>query len=138
VNRFERTELKGQGIPPLTTENYASCAEKVMEELSKRQFNKLTTTKLRGMYSLITNVSVRVTNQEEFERATADIQYLKVRMAYEAGREKEREKPVKTFLDATHLMAYVDAIKSYEQFQLYCRYAEALVAYFKYFGGKDS
>jgi CRISPR-associated protein Csm2 len=55
-------------------------------------------------------------------------------MAYEAG----REQVVKEFLNKTYLMIAVDTIKNYEQFLLYCRYAESLVAYFKFYGGEDN
>ena len=61
------------------------------------------------------------------------MQYLRVKMAYEAG----RDSAVKEFLEKTHLMETVRHIVTYEQFLLYCRYAESLVAYFKFYGGKD-
>jgi CRISPR-associated protein Csm2 len=79
------------------------------------------------------NIYVKIRTPQEYEDAKPDIQYLKVRMAYEAGREDS----VKNFLNNTHLRSLVDGVTSYEQFMLYCRYAEALVAYFKFFGGKD-
>ena len=34
-------------------------------------------------------------------------------------------------------MDYLDSIQSYDQFVLYCRYAESLVAYFKFYGGEE-
>ena len=34
-------------------------------------------------------------------------------------------------------MALLDQVHSYDQFILYCRYAESLVAYFKFYGGKE-
>ena len=54
-------------------------------------------------------------------------------MAYEAG----RESAVKSFFEKAHLMGMLDSVLTYDQFLLYCRYAESLVAYFKYYGGKD-
>lgn len=126
--------LKGPGAFVVSSEDYATVAESLMKRYSEQKdFKWLTTTKLRGIYSLVMNVYVRVNMPEEYERFKPDIQYLKVRMAYEAGRERS----VKTFLSMTHLMDLVDAIASFEQFRLYCRYAEALVAYFKFFGGRD-
>lgn len=119
----------------VTDENYASIAEGVMEKnQGDKPFGGLTTTKLRGIYSLIMNIYTKVNTSGDFERQKSDIQYLKVRMAYEAGREGS----VRSFLNATHLMDLVGAITDFDTFKLYCRYAEALVAYFKFFGGKDS
>ena len=96
-------------------------------------FDDLTTTKLRSIYGLIMNVYNRINEPSDFEKYQSDIQYLKVKMAYESG----RDKTVKQFIDSTYLMEAVSQIKTYEQFLLYCRYAESLVAYFKFFGGKD-
>lgn len=118
----------------VTDEDFASRAEQLMREYSGNSFAGLTTTKLRGIYALIMNVYTRASTPQEFEGCKGDIQYLKVRMAYEAGRERS----VNDFLGRTHLMELIGTIADYRQFALYCRYAEALVAYFKFFGGKDS
>jgi CRISPR-associated protein Csm2 len=96
-------------------------------------FSGLTTTKLRGIYGSIMNIYTKVQDKADFESHRADIAYLKVKMAYAAGREPS----VKTFIDKTELMNLVGDISTYEDFLLYCRYAESLVAYFKYYGGKD-
>lgn len=132
-------ELRAPGGKVITSETYASMAEGVMRQYmahykTLRPYERLTTTKLRSIYSLIMNLYVRATSPEEYERHKGGIQYLKVRMAYEAGRERS----VKEFLDKTGLMKFLDSITSFDQFMLYCRYAEALVAYFKFFDGKDS
>ncbi len=119
----------------LSSENYADCAEKLvkayMDKTEAR--DRVTTSKLRGIYAYVTNVYTRVNDEADFQRNKGDIQYLKVRMAYEAGREGS----VKAFLDATSLRGLLNVVTTYEQFMLFCRYAESLVAYFKFFGGKD-
>ena len=113
-------------------ENYADHADKIMKE-RETDFPKLTTTKLRNIYGQIMNLQARVNCKEDFEKSTSDIQYLKVKMAYEIGREDS----VKRFMEKTDLMEILGQVKSFEHFILYCRYAESLVAYFKYYGGKD-
>ena len=120
--------------------NYASFAEKIfrnaknnVQENRNRWFGKLTTTKLRSIYGLIMNVYTKINEPSDFEKYQSDIQYMKVKMAYESG----RDQTVKQFIDSTYLMDAVSRIKTYEQFLLYCRYAESLVAYFKFYGGKD-
>lgn len=123
------------GAGGVSDEDFAVAAEALMKEYKEQKdFKGLTTTKLRGIYALIMNVYTRASTPEEYERCKSDVQYLKVRMAYEAG----RDDAVKDFLTRTHLMRLIDSIGSFEQFLLYCRYAEALVAYFKFYGGKDS
>ena len=139
MSRHPVVTLGRHGGLIVTGENYASTAESLMDKYMDgykgRRFGEtLTTSKLRSIYSLVMNAYVKVDSPEEYEEHKPDIQYLKVRMAYEAGREAS----VKSFLTATHLMELVESIEGYEQFKLYCRYAEALVAYFKFFGGRDS
>lgn len=134
MSQQHMVELKRQGGPSITSDTFATIAEGAITQSKEQQgFRDLTTTKLRSIYSLIMNVYTKVNNQQEYVDNRSDIQYLKVRMAYEAG----REWPVKQFLDITGLMVLVDSISSFEQFRLYCRYAEALVAYFKFYGGRD-
>lgn len=118
----------------LTGSNYADVANEIMGRGVQDRFKGLSTSKLRSIYGLIMNVYTRVTGPEEFKTNEADIQYLKVRMAYESGREHS----VREFLDATGLFAALDDVHDYETFVLYCRYAESLVAYFKFYGGKDN
>ena len=128
--------LSVDGRQKLTGTNFADLAEENIQRLVPKKNGKgfeLTTTKLRGIYGLITNVLTRINEEADFEEHRSDLQYLKVKMAYEAG----REDAVKDFLNRTGLRDYVSAIKGYDQFVLYCRYAESLVAYFKFYGGKD-
>lgn len=120
----------GRGITGL---NYADTAEKVVAPNGSLRFGKLSTSKLRGIYGLITNVYTRVNKPEDFEACKPDLQYVKVKMAYESGRNSD----VKQFIGESGLMDYLDSVQSYGQFILYCRYAESLVAYFKFYGGKE-
>ena len=121
-------------------ETYATIAEAVVKKSlndKKEPFNGLTTSKIRSIYALIMNVYTKINTPEDFDAHKSDLQYVKVKMAYESGRDSSREKPVSTFIHSTALMDAIDCIKTYDQFILYCRYAESLVAYFKFYGGKD-
>ncbi len=114
--------------------NGRDFGDKAESPAKRAAASNLTTTKLRRIYALVTNVSAQIENQEDFKMRESDIRYLKVKMAYEAGREPS----VRSFIDDSGLMKLLDAVDSYEKFVLYCRYAESLVAYFKYHGGKDN
>ena len=122
----------------ITDLTYAREAELFVDSLKNNNsryspFGGLSMSKLRGIYSLITNIYTRVNKAADFEEYKSDLQYIKVKMAYESGREKAVEK----FVTSTGLMAALDQIKTYDQFILYCRYAESLVAFFKFYGGKE-
>lgn len=120
-----------QGLE-LNEGNYADQANRIMKG-REGSFPELTTSKLRGIYGYIMNVYTRIDAPEEFERYRSEVQYLKVRMAYESGRDRD----VKAFVETSRLLQALDYVKSYDQFKLYCRYAESLVAYFKFYGGED-
>ena len=62
-------------------------------------------------------MAVSYTHLDVYKRQ--DLQYLKVKMAYEAG----RESAVKSFFEKAHLMGMLDSVLTYDQFLLYCRYA---------------
>ncbi len=117
--------------------NFADAANKIVSNAKSKGrelwFEGLSTSKLRGIYAYITNVYTRINKPEDYEKYKSDIQYLKAKMAYECG----RNETVKKFIKGTGLMNALDSIKTYEQFILYCRYAESLVAYFKFYGGKE-
>lgn len=131
------------GSVGVDSSNYAMVAEAVISQKSstgsrelKSDFRQLTTTKIRGIYGLITNVYTRVNCKEDLETNISDLQYIKVKMAYESGRDV-RDGSVREFISRSGLMRMLDQIKTYDQFVLYCRYAESLVAYFKFYGGEE-
>lgn len=121
--------------------NYAQVAEEIVSPSNtdgrtrgmNDKFKRLSMSKLRGIYGLVTNVYTRVNTPSDLEENLSDLQYIKVKMAYESG----RDSTVKVFISETRLMALLDQVHSYDQFILYCRYAESLVAYFKFYGGKE-
>ena len=81
---------EGEKAYEVREDNYADCANEIMRR-REQDFPGLTTTKLRGIYAHIVNLASRIGSQEEFEKLKGDLQYLKVKMAYEAGREKCRQ-----------------------------------------------
>ena len=146
---YGKCKFQGRGAKPMKVElqltqktsiNNLDFADKandiVLIAKSKGReswFNGLSTSKLRGIYAYITNVYTRINKPEDFEKYKSDIQYLKAKMAYECG----RNNIVKSFITKTGLMDALNCIETYDQFILYCRYAESLVAYFKFHGGKE-
>lgn len=58
-----------------------------------------------------------------------EVQYLRIKLAYQAGREKSI-KPVQLELDPI-----IAQIKSKDEFNVFARLIESVVAYHKYYGG---
>lgn len=74
-----------------------------------------------------------LTNQLPDELAS-EVKFLKVKIAYQAGRDWD----VKSFVQKSEIMTMIDTIgNSVERYEEFARYVEALVAYHKFYGGKD-
>lgn len=123
----------------LTKTSYVDAAEKVVEKLErdKRGNFILTTSKIRNILSLISGIYNDVTHCSE-EKLNDDlverIQYLRMRFAYEAGREKS----VRNLMETAEITEQIKAIgRDKEKCICFCKYMEAIVAYHKYYGGRD-
>ena len=111
-------------------------AEVIMHKLSKEK-DKLTTSKIRNILSMISdiyNIEINRTETTLLPENQNRIQMIRVRLAYECG----REKAVKIFVERAHLLNYIKKIHdSRNEFIRFARYMEALVAYHRYFGGDN-
>lgn len=105
---------------------------------SGTQCFSLTTTKIRNLLSIL-NVIYQMVQKEAGKEISnketiGKIQYFKVRCAYEAG----RDDAVKDFVEKSNIMNYVDKIGTSKQnFVIFFHYVESLVAYHRYYGGKN-
>lgn len=98
----------------------------------------ITVTKFRGILDLTNKIYNRVMLDEENEIASeqiSDLAYLKVKLAYESG----RDEVVKDFVEKTLLTKPIDHIitcvkcEQKAHFLLYARYLESLIAYFTFY-----
>lgn len=118
-------------------ENYIDEAEKIMGDLSRRGV-KLTTSKIRNILSRVSdiyNVEVERTAETLLPESVSSLQMTRVRIAYECG----RENTVKDFVEESQLLRYIKGVEnSRTKFLHFARYMEALVAYHRFYGGKDN
>lgn len=130
----------------ITTTNFGDIAEAKIKDLKDRPFKndrgreeKITTSKIRGILELVNKIYNQVINSKEAllpDDVLSDIAYIKVKIAYESG----REAVVKDFVERTDLMTVITDVMVEEtrtSFLLFARYVESLVAYFKFYGGRD-
>ena len=128
----------------ITETNYVDHAERVIESMIIKDKNgrgrdkiNLTTSKIRNLLSMVNNLQALIKQEKEPEisgELMSKVQYLKMRFAYEAGREQS----VKDFVKKASIMEIIEGIgKSKKKLLLFCNYMEALVAYHRYKGGKD-
>lgn len=128
---------------------YVKSAENVIRFLKDEQFSafkegsrkseELTTSAIRNILSE-TSAIYDTVRAQGVEAARIRLSYLKVKLVYQSG----RNAAVKRFVEVSDLLGTLDKVNEYyekpeekDRIILFCRYMEALVAYFKYYGGKD-
>ena len=124
--------------------DYVAEADKVVGQLKRNRSDRiiLTTSKIRKMLSMtadIYNEAKLLPKQGKINNALRDrLQYLKIQIVYEYGRDTDRDAPVKDFIDKAKLLDLLGQVQdSNEKLQIFCHYMEALVAYHRYYGGSD-
>jgi len=121
--------------------NFGELAEKRIIEYNKTPIQKISKSKIRGILELVNKIYNDVFYLVENPLDTnhlSDIAYLKVKFAYESAKEeRDKTKPIDEFVKQTRIMHLLDQIKTKDEFLLYARYVESLIAYFKFHGGKD-
>lgn len=122
------------------TGDYVDLAETRMKDFTERFAqgrDSLTTSKIRNILSMISEIynEVKLSEEEELPSGIVErIQYLRIRLAYESG----RENTVKAFVNQMKLLDYIKGIGgSRTRFLRFANYMEALVAYHRYYGGRD-
>lgn len=112
---------------------YVKQAERVVSNLPNKNGKIMpTTNKIRNMLTLIGELYNKARYAEGNkldEEIQSHAQYVKMRLVYEAGRDKD----VKILLEESGLLGYLDKVgDSKKELIRLCRYMEALVAYHKY------
>lgn len=125
--------------------NYVDEAERVIVKLKDLKDNRsgkpiplVTTSKLRNLLSMTIDIYNEIMNQNAEQltpEVCARIEYLRVRFLYEAG----REPAVKRLVEEAGIIEVLKNVKgSRKNYILFNRYMEALVAFHKYYGGRDN
>lgn len=127
--------------------NYVDKAEKAIQRLveeskerNKGKVNIVTTSKIRNLLAMTSDIynQVLTYNSEKLDNEIAGrIEYLRVRVMYECGRD-DREMKVRKFVQKAEIIEILKEIgNSKKNYLLFSRYMEALVAFHKYYGGQD-
>ena len=131
-------------------ENIVDMAENVIKSIRKPSENNpneffigLKISQLRKILSAINilknKVDIYKINNPSSNKLSTDlameVNFLRINIAYQAGREPEQVKP---FVEKAKLLTMIDNIKDdIKSFEVFCKYVEALVAFHKFYGGKD-
>ncbi len=125
-------------------QNYVDMAEKVIIRLKNKKDRKgrnipmVTTSKLRNLLTMTADIHNEVMSQTEEKlegRITSRIEYLRVRFLYEAGREDS----VRDLVEEAEIIPFLKGINgNRENYLLFSKYMEALVAFHKYHDGREN
>lgn len=113
---------------------YVSEAEKVISQLplNKRGDFFISSNQMRNILTMINELYDMVRTRTEkllSEDIQSHVQYVKLKLIYAAGRDKD----VRAFLNSALLIEYMDSVgNSRDELVLLCHYTEALVAYHRY------
>ena len=123
----------------LTDDNYVDKAEAAIKSLKRNNRDRrnpdaflLTTSKIRHLLSL-TSALFDESNVKGYPDLQDKTAYLRVQFVYQSG----REFAVKDLVQQAQILEALKEVSNKETLQRFCRYMEALVAYFKFYGGKD-
>lgn len=123
---------------------YVDKAEKVIinlaeesKEKNRGKVNIVTTSKIRNLLAMTADIynQVVTSSQETLsEELNGRVEYLRVRFMYECGRETK----VREFVQKAEILEILKEIKqSKKNYLLFSKYMEALIAFHRYYGGKD-
>lgn len=141
-NNYQKRPFSGnRDYPPQAEESvpdfpkdYVDFAEKLMKTRSRQ----ITTSKLRNILSLLMdvyNTEILRTEVELSEESQVKLQMARIRIAYECGRDRN----TKEFVEGAYLLPWLKAVgSSREQAIRYIHYLEAIVAYHRFWGGREN
>ena len=142
----QQKELPPEITPKKVPEDYVDEAERIMRSLMSQQ-KTVTTSKIRSLLSLVTeifNVENLRTEEALLPESVVKLNLMRVRVAYEYGRDtgesvgKDKAYPMKDFISQSHLLEYLKGISTDRADLIrFAHYMEALVAFHRYFGGKE-
>lgn len=115
---------------------YVDTAESVMQKIMEEK-SGLTTSKIRNILAMVSEIyndARRSRTKVLDEKMRSRIQYLRLHIAYEAGRDND----VRAFVQKAGILGILKDIGTdREKLRTFCHYMEALVAYHRYYGGRE-
>lgn len=133
-NIVDKAELAIKSIRKPNKKNH----DKLVIELKTNQIRKILTTVniLKNKVDIYKIAKPQVKKLDE--ELQMEIEFLRVNIAYQIGREKGKENLVREFVEKADLLNMVKNINGdIKAFENFCRYIEALVAFHKFYGGQE-
>ena len=120
----------------INEDNYVDVAQKVINNLKNRK-ELVTRSKIRSLLAMVSDIYnevLRLPNDKLPQSIIEKINYLKIRFYYEAVREPN----TKSLLWEADIIKNIDEIGTdRKKYILFSHYIEALVAFHRYYGGRE-
>jgi len=129
-----RRNLGEKAIPAdfLTNDNYNvnDMGKEFVEKCFpwRREKPDVTVSQIRKLLSAVNSIQNKIT-ADESNYNKGEVQYLRVKLAYQAGREPKLKKMQE------ELDPIIAGIRNAKQFKKFARLIEAIIAYHKFYGG---
>ena len=136
-------EAEKRKIPDIAAEAESVIQSLIREDKRGHDRLDLKTNQIRKFLAAVTSVTnqIEVWHMQHIDtdglpdNLAAEVKYLKVKLAYQAGREKS----VKEFAEKAEIARRIDAIgRDRRKYQEFAHFVEALVAYHRFHGGRES
>ena len=128
INENNYVDKAEEAIKSLVEESKQKCRGKV---------NIVTASKIRNLLAMTADIYNQVltyTSEKLDDEICGRIEYLRIRFIYECGREPK----VKAFVKQAEILEILKEIRqSKKNYLLFSKYMEALIAFHKYYGGKE-
>ena len=115
---------------------YVAQSERIMKHFGlEAKSSAITATQIRNILSLtneLYNMVIYNMNEKLSDEVVSHSQYVKMKIAYAAGRDSKTKK----FVETSAIMTYLSSIpksRSRKELVLICHYMESLCAYHKYY-----
>jgi CRISPR-associated protein Csm2 len=123
----EKIEAKKDTLSKsLTADELVEYAEKMGKYLRAMY---LKTSQIRKILDAVNKIKA-TTDYQKFNRE--ELVLLKPKLAYAAGKQEQQVKPLMNVL-----LPCIDKVKTYPDFKKFAQFLEAIIAYHKYYGGKE-
>ena len=103
----------------------------------KNGFRDITITQVRKYFNAIKQIELKTKDLKDTDKVKTELIYLKPMLAYQSGRAKN---PRATEPFFKHLIDTIDnTVENFnsEKFTKFIKYSEALISYYKFYGGRD-
>lgn len=126
--------LEGQPLRHINTDTLIEWAQILALLLVAEN---LKTSQIRKFLSGVRGVEIKVKRNAPEEFTRQEVAFLKVHLAYAKARQQTAVKPLMDVMTAVIDKIQDKGVEGFEDFNVFVRFVEAVVAYHRYYGGSE-